>query len=138
MVRTGAKPSCCPIPQYPEVTHFHGHGRTQRHNVGGNLHALFQMLDHAYARRRTTIGQSLVACSKAPLENHHLAAAFLLLKQRDYNFLSDMPKSSFDRLRKLVIELVSANGCSSDGFLGGVRVDSCWVTTLAGCTGRPT
>jgi len=45
---------------------------------------------------------------RAPLENHHLAAAFLLLKQRDYNFLSDMPKSSFDRLRKLVIELVLA------------------------------
>ncbi|KAF5827146.1 hypothetical protein DUNSADRAFT_1247 [Dunaliella salina] len=45
---------------------------------------------------------------RAPLENHHLAAAFLLLKQPSYNFLSSMPKPSFDRLRKLVIELVLA------------------------------
>jgi hypothetical protein len=40
------------------------------------------------------------------MENHHLAAAFMLLKTRDFDFLSDMPRPMFDRLRKLVIELV--------------------------------
>ncbi len=31
----------------------------------------------------------------------------MLMKQRDFDFLAGMPKASFDRLRKLIIELVS-------------------------------
>lgn len=34
----------------------------------------------------------------------------MLLKQSGYDFLSGMPKPSFDRLRKLVIELVRGRG----------------------------
>ncbi|GFH20844.1 3'5'-cyclic nucleotide phosphodiesterase, partial [Haematococcus lacustris] len=40
------------------------------------------------------------------MENHHLAGAFSLLKHPDMNFLQAMPKATYDRLRKLVIELV--------------------------------
>ncbi|KAJ9530480.1 hypothetical protein QJQ45_012452 [Haematococcus lacustris] len=43
---------------------------------------------------------------RSPMENHHLAGAFSLLKHPDLNFLQAMPKATYDRLRKLVIELV--------------------------------
>ncbi|KAL6755521.1 hypothetical protein V8C86DRAFT_217136 [Haematococcus lacustris] len=43
---------------------------------------------------------------RSPMENHHLAGAFSLLKHPDLNFLQTMPKATYDRLRKLVIELV--------------------------------
>ncbi|GIL62517.1 hypothetical protein Vafri_16725 [Volvox africanus] len=45
---------------------------------------------------------------RAPLENHHLAAAFTLLKKPEYAFMSHLPKADTDRLRKMVIELVLA------------------------------
>jgi hypothetical protein len=45
---------------------------------------------------------------KAPLENHHLAAAFYLLRRPEYNFLAALPKAELDRFRKLVIDLVLA------------------------------
>ena len=38
---------------------------------------------------------------RAPMENHHLAAAFSLLACPEYNFLSNMPKPEFLRLRKV-------------------------------------
>lgn len=44
----------------------------------------------------------------SPLENHHLAAAFKILRQQNFNFLSSLPKSEFERFRKVVIELVLA------------------------------
>jgi len=50
---------------------------------------------------------------KCPLENHHLAAAFSLLRRPGLNFLSAMPKADFDKLRKLVIELVLATDMKS-------------------------
>ncbi|KAL6762827.1 hypothetical protein V8C86DRAFT_3130553 [Haematococcus lacustris] len=43
---------------------------------------------------------------RSPMENHHLAGAFSLLKHPDMNFLQAMPKATYDRLRKLMIELV--------------------------------
>ncbi|GFH21958.1 phosphodiesterase [Haematococcus lacustris] len=43
---------------------------------------------------------------RSPMENHHLASAFSLLKHPDLNFLQAMPKATYDSLRKLVIELV--------------------------------
>ncbi|KAI8469134.1 MAG: hypothetical protein J3K34DRAFT_386003 [Monoraphidium minutum] len=45
---------------------------------------------------------------KSPLENHHLAAAFKLLQQPDYNFTSVLTKAQADKFRKSVIELVLA------------------------------
>ncbi len=42
------------------------------------------------------------------MENHHLAAAWTLLMQPQYNFARDMSKESLAKLRKLVIELVLA------------------------------
>ena len=38
---------------------------------------------------------------KAPMENHHLAAAFTLLSCPEFNFLSGMPKAELHRLRKV-------------------------------------
>jgi hypothetical protein len=45
---------------------------------------------------------------RSPLENHHLAAAFALLRRPEYNFMPSMPKAEFEKYRKLVIELVLA------------------------------
>eukprot|EP00798_Chlamydomonas_sp_ICE-L_P023521 gene23521-9044_t len=45
---------------------------------------------------------------RAPMENHHLAAAFDLLQRPEYNFLSEMSKGDLDTLRKLIIDLVIA------------------------------
>ncbi|KAL6764769.1 3'5'-cyclic nucleotide phosphodiesterase [Haematococcus lacustris] len=45
---------------------------------------------------------------RAPLENHHLAAAFQLLRKPDYNFLPDLTKAEYDKLRKTIIDLVLA------------------------------
>ncbi|GFH13283.1 phosphodiesterase, partial [Haematococcus lacustris] len=42
----------------------------------------------------------------SPMENHHLAGAFSLLRDPDLNFLHAMPKSSWERLRKLMIDMV--------------------------------
>ena len=42
---------------------------------------------------------------KAPLENHHLAAAFSLLSQPEFNFLASLPKADFNRLRKVCEQL---------------------------------
>ncbi|GFH22595.1 3'5'-cyclic nucleotide phosphodiesterase [Haematococcus lacustris] len=57
-----------------------------------------------YADHLTQLAAYLAAVS--PMENHHLAGAFSLLKHPDLNFLQAMPKATYDRLRKLVIELV--------------------------------
>lgn len=38
---------------------------------------------------------------RSPLENHHLAAAFTLMRKPEYEFVCNMPKSDFDKLRKV-------------------------------------
>ncbi|GBF94222.1 hypothetical protein Rsub_06492 [Raphidocelis subcapitata] len=45
---------------------------------------------------------------KSPLENHHLAAAFTLLQQPEFNFTSVLSKPQAEKFRKAVIELVLA------------------------------
>eukprot|EP00798_Chlamydomonas_sp_ICE-L_P016254 gene16254-22430_t len=42
----------------------------------------------------------------SPMENHHIAAAFSVLKDRDCNFLEKLPKRIFATLRAQVIEMV--------------------------------
>lgn len=44
----------------------------------------------------------------SPLENHHLAYAFKLLKVSQLNFLENMDKEMYRSLRSLMIELVLA------------------------------
>lgn len=38
---------------------------------------------------------------RAPLENHHLAAAFTLLRTPDLSFLAPLRKPDYERLRKV-------------------------------------
>ncbi len=45
---------------------------------------------------------------RSPMENHHLAAAFALLKQSEYNFLENVPKAAWKRIRATMIDLVLA------------------------------
>ncbi len=45
---------------------------------------------------------------KSPMENHHLAAAFELLLDPEYHCLASLSKTQWDKLRKLVIDLVLA------------------------------
>ena len=47
---------------------------------------------------------------RAPMENHHLAAAFSLLARPEYNFLEGMPKADFNRIRK-VLQLKGVLSC---------------------------
>ncbi|KAJ9508536.1 hypothetical protein QJQ45_012079 [Haematococcus lacustris] len=49
---------------------------------------------------------ALLYNDRSPMENHHLAGAFSLLKYPDLNFLGAMSKTSRQRLRKLMVELV--------------------------------
>lgn len=50
-------------------------------------------------------------------ENHHAAAAFALLEKPELNFLSALPRKAFQRLRKLVIELVLATDMAKSGSI---------------------
>ncbi len=50
----------------------------------------------------------MLRADKSPMENHHLAAAFELLLQPEYNCLKGLSKTQWDKLRKLVIDLVLA------------------------------
>ncbi|GAX79398.1 hypothetical protein CEUSTIGMA_g6839.t1 [Chlamydomonas eustigma] len=45
---------------------------------------------------------------RAPMENHHVAASWLLLRQDRFNFMSEMPTKAKEFLRNLVIEAVLA------------------------------
>eukprot|EP00798_Chlamydomonas_sp_ICE-L_P016333 gene16333-22523_t len=44
----------------------------------------------------------------SPMENHHISASFMLLKEERYNFMAMMPKKVWQVLRTQVIELVLA------------------------------
>ncbi|GFH21001.1 3'5'-cyclic nucleotide phosphodiesterase [Haematococcus lacustris] len=54
---------------------------------------------------------------RSPMENHHLAAAWSLLRVPQLNFLQALPQPAWDRLRKLVIELVLGTD-KAGGVLG--------------------
>jgi len=43
-----------------------------------------------------------------PHENHHVASAFLLLRDPRLNFMSKLTRSQWQQMRRLVIELVLA------------------------------
>ncbi len=58
---------------------------------------------------------------RAPLENHHLAAAFTLLRRPEYAFLSHLPKADTDRMRKMV---------GGGGGRGGDRARKVWGETI--------
>jgi len=45
---------------------------------------------------------------RSPMENHHLAAAFALLRRPELNFISHFPRGDKEKLRKTMIELVLA------------------------------
>lgn len=44
----------------------------------------------------------------SPMENHHVAAVFKLVRIQEYNFLKKMPKEKLARLRRLLIDMVLA------------------------------
>lgn len=44
----------------------------------------------------------------SPLENHHLAKAFKILKREEYNFLDKLDNDAYRAMRSLMIELVLA------------------------------
>eukprot|EP00798_Chlamydomonas_sp_ICE-L_P016317 gene16317-22506_t len=44
----------------------------------------------------------------SPMENHHIAAAFTMLREERFNFLEKMPKKVFSVLRTQVIDMVLA------------------------------
>jgi hypothetical protein len=51
---------------------------------------------------------ALLYNDRAPLESHHAAAAFRLLRRPEYNFLAALSAAEQARFRKLVIDMVLA------------------------------
>ena len=45
---------------------------------------------------------------RSPMENHHVSATWLLLKEEQFNFLRKMSPKAIDVLRKQVIDMVLA------------------------------
>ena len=45
---------------------------------------------------------------RSPMENHHVSATWLLLKEEQFNFLCKMSPKAIDVLRKQVIDMVLA------------------------------
>ncbi|EKX50674.1 hypothetical protein GUITHDRAFT_66867 [Guillardia theta CCMP2712] len=52
--------------------------------------------------------RALLHNDKAPNENHHLAAAFRIMKRPDCNFMHSVPQLSQSKIRKLIIDMVLA------------------------------
>jgi len=50
-------------------------------------------------------------------ENHHAASAFSLLERPELNFLDALPRKAFQRLRKMVIELVLGTDMAKSGSI---------------------
>ena len=44
----------------------------------------------------------------SPLENHHISSSFQVLKKEECNFLNNLSRSTFDKIRFLVVEMVLA------------------------------
>lgn len=44
----------------------------------------------------------------SPMENHHISAAFKLMRQKEYNFIKKIPRDKWVRLRRLLIDMVLA------------------------------
>ena len=51
---------------------------------------------------------SILYNDRAPLENHHIAAAFGLLRRPELNFLAALSRAEQAKFRKKVIDLVLA------------------------------
>jgi len=72
--------------------------------------------DHLVATRHEL---ALRYNDRAPHENHHLAAAFGLLRAEGHDFLSHLDKGEWDKMRKTVIELVLATDMKQHFAING-------------------
>lgn len=71
---------------------------------------------------------------RSPLENHHLAAAFTIMRTSDYNFIGSLPKAEFEKFRKIVIELVLATDMKQHfSILSHFTTVHRWVAGAQGC-----
>ena len=43
---------------------------------------------------------------RSPMENYHISASWVLLKEEKYNFLKKLPAKALEFLRKLLIDMV--------------------------------
>eukprot|EP00798_Chlamydomonas_sp_ICE-L_P014589 gene14589-20640_t len=53
---------------------------------------------------RVSDSLALLYNDKSPMENHHLAAAFTLMNSPEFNFMSKMPKKTWDTMRNQIID----------------------------------
>ncbi|XP_076316615.1 dual specificity calcium/calmodulin-dependent 3',5'-cyclic nucleotide phosphodiesterase 1A-like isoform X1 [Tachypleus tridentatus] len=82
---------------------------------------LFSAIIHDFEHTGTTNNFHVMSGSdtallyndRAVLENHHLSAAFKLLKEEDYNILQNFSKEEFREFRALSIEMVLGTDMSS-------------------------
>lgn len=59
----------------------------------------------------TTLDQHPTSQDRTPLENHHLAAGFTLLCAPDHDFLGNLPRPEFKRVRKVGRRRVCVRTC---------------------------
>ena len=78
-------------PSFPQIVHDYDHGGLTNDYLIASRHDL-----------------AILYNDRAPLENHHVAAAFHLLRRPEYNFLAALSSVEQARFRKQVIELVLA------------------------------
>jgi hypothetical protein len=80
------------------------------------LAAIVHDLDHPGLNNQflitTKSSKALLYNDRSVLENHHVAAAFLLLEDPKYNFVKTLSKVDFKYLRTTVIDLVLATDLS--------------------------
>ncbi|XP_065561856.1 dual specificity calcium/calmodulin-dependent 3',5'-cyclic nucleotide phosphodiesterase 1-like isoform X2 [Artemia franciscana] len=82
--------------------------------------AIFAAIIHDYEHTGTTNGFHVMAQTevalmyndRAVLENHHISAAFRLLREEENNICSNLTKEEFREFRNLVIEMVLATDMS--------------------------
>jgi hypothetical protein len=59
---------------------------------------------------------------RSPLENHHLAAAFTLMRKPEYDFICNVPNPEFDKMRKVGVPRIIVSPHSVQCQHGGTPV----------------
>eukprot|EP00493_Phyllostaurus_siculus_P002675 UN02688 len=72
--------------------------------------------------------RALTYNDRSPNEQHHVAAAFHLLLQPEYNFLSSLTQAEFKLLRRLVLDMVLGTDMNdNDALLSRLPCLACWA-----------
>ncbi|KAK9824385.1 hypothetical protein WJX72_009899 [[Myrmecia] bisecta] len=103
---------------------LHQHGGLRQHGISNNLQTMASYIaatvhdfEHPGVNNdflvRTHHEFALTHNNIAPLENHHVSAAWKLLRMSQYNFLKALPRNKQEEIRREVIDQVLATNMTS-------------------------